>query len=88
MCTRTVMAMQMQLWTSTGEDICCAEHQTGLFFANVFCALRECGTLPSVHVSSERRSIQTVQEEEVQRSPTTSTRWIASRLRFPQSRVW
>ena len=62
-------------------------------FTSVFCALRECGTLPSVHVSSERRSIQTVEEQEeivsmVQRSPTTSTRRIALRLRVPQSRVW
>ena len=61
-------------------------------FTNVFCALCECGTLPSVHVSSERRSIQTVGQEEivsmVQRSPTTSTRRIASSLRVPQSRVW
>jgi len=62
-------------------------------FTNVFCALRECGTLPSLHVSSERRSIQTVEEQEeivsmVQRSPTTSTRRIALRLRVPQSRVW
>jgi hypothetical protein len=32
-CTGTVMAGQMQLWTSTGEDIRCAEHQTGLFLA-------------------------------------------------------
>ena len=45
-------------------------------FTNVLCALRECGTLPSVHVSSERRSIHTVEEQEeivsmVQRSPTT-----------------
>ena len=31
---------------------------------NVFCALGECRTLPSVHVSSERRSIQTVEEQE------------------------
>ena len=55
---------------------------------SVFCALRECGPLPSVHVSSERRSIQTVEEQEeivsmVQRSPTISTR-----LRLLQSRVW
>ena len=62
-------------------------------FTNVFCTLRECGTFPSVHVSSECRSIQTVEEQEeivsmVQRSPTTSTRRIASRLRVPQSRVW
>ena len=60
---------------------------------NVFCALRECGTLPCVHASSERRWIQTVEEQEeivsmVQRSPTTSTRRIASHLRVPQSRVW
>ena len=33
-------------------------------FTNVFCVLRECGTLPSVHVSSERTSIQTVEEQE------------------------
>jgi len=33
-------------------------------FMNVFCALRECRTLPSVHVSSERRSIQKVEEQE------------------------
>jgi len=59
----------------------------------VFRALRECGTLPSVHVSSECRSIQKVEEQEenvgmAQRSPTTRTRWIASRLRVAQSRVW
>jgi len=51
-------------------------------FTNMFCALRECGTLPSVHVSSERRSIQTGEEHEeivskVKRSPTTSTRRIS-----------
>ena len=61
-------------------------------FTNVFSAFRECGTLPSVHVSSERRSTQTVEGQEeivsmVQRSPTTSTRQNASRLRVPQSRV-
>jgi len=32
----TVMAMQMQLWTSTGEDIRSAEHQTGLFLPTCF----------------------------------------------------
>jgi len=62
-------------------------------FTNVLRALCECGTLPSVHVSSERRSIQTVEEQEeivsmAQRSPTTSTRRIASRLRVPHSRMW
>jgi len=33
-------------------------------FTNMICALRECGTLHSLHVSSERRSIQTVEEQE------------------------
>ena len=61
-------------------------------FTNVFCTLRECGTLPSIHVSSERRSIQTVEEQEeivsmVQQSPTTSTHRIVSRLHVPQSCV-
>jgi len=62
-------------------------------FTNVFRALCECGTLPSIHVSSECRSIQTVEEQEeivsmAQQSSTTSTRRIASRLRVPQSHVW
>jgi len=35
-CTGSVMAMQMQLWSSTGEDIRCAEHQTGLFLPTCF----------------------------------------------------
>jgi len=35
-CMGTVMAMQMQLWTSTGGDIRCAEHQTGLFLPTCF----------------------------------------------------
>ena len=55
--------MQIQLRTSTEEDIRYAEHQTELFLPTCFvhCV---CGTLPSVHVSSERRSIQTVEEQE------------------------
>ena len=48
-------------------------------FTNVFRVLRERGALPSAYVSSERRSIQTDEEQEeivsmAQRSPTTSTR--------------
>jgi len=35
-CIGTVMAVQIQLWTSTGEDTRCAEHQTGLFLATRF----------------------------------------------------
>jgi len=62
-------------------------------FTNVLHTLCECGTLPSVHVSSEHRSIQTVEEQEeivsmAQRSPTTSTRRIASRLHVPHSCMW
>ena len=48
-------------------------------FYKVFNTLRECGTLPIAHVSSERARIQNMEEQEnifdmVQRSPTTSTR--------------
>ena len=35
-CTGTVTAMQLQLWTSTREDIRCGEHQTGLFLPTCF----------------------------------------------------
>jgi hypothetical protein len=35
-CTGTVMAMEVQLWTSTGEDILCAEHQAGMFLPTCF----------------------------------------------------
>ena len=35
-CPGTVMAMQMQLWTSTAEDIRCTGHQTGLFLWTCF----------------------------------------------------
>ena len=48
-------------------------------FYKVFNTLRECGTLPSAHVSSERARKLNMEEQEnildmVQRSPTTSTR--------------
>jgi hypothetical protein len=46
-----------------------------------------------VYVSSERRLIQNVEEQDqivsmAQSSPNTSTRRIASRLRVSQTRVW
>ena len=46
-------------------------------FYKVFSTLRECGTLPSAHVSSERTRKQDMEEQEnvldmVQHSPTTS----------------
>ena len=50
----------------------------------MFNTLRERGTLPSVHVSSERVRKQNMEEQEnildmVQRSPTTSTRRLSAR---------
>jgi hypothetical protein len=47
-------------------------------FSKVFNTLRERGTLPSAHVSSEWASKQNIEEEEnildmAQRSPTTNT---------------
>jgi len=48
-------------------------------FYKVFNTLRECGTLPTAHVSSERARKQNMEEQEnipymVQRSPANSTR--------------
>jgi len=53
-------------------------------FSKVFNTLHEFGTLPTAHVASERAR-QQVQEQEnilemVQRSPTTSTRRLSTRL--------
>jgi len=55
--------------------------------------LRECGTLPSAHVSSERARKQNMEEQEnildmVQRSPTTSTRRLSTRIGVSRTRVW
>jgi hypothetical protein len=54
-------------------------------FANVYNKLHETGALPSSHVSSERANEQNVDEVEsilqsVERSPTTSTRRISTRI--------
>jgi len=62
-------------------------------YYKVFNTLRECGTLPSVHVSSERARKQNMEEQEnifdmVQRSPTTSTRRISARIGVSRTRVW
>ena len=62
-------------------------------FSKVFNTLRECGTLPSAHVSSERACQQHVEEEEnilemVQRSHNSSTRKLSTRLSDSQTRVW
>ena len=61
-------------------------------FSEVFNTLRECGTLPSVHAASERARQQYVEEQEnilemVQRSPTTSTRRLSTRLDVSRTRV-
>ena len=61
-------------------------------FSKVFNTLRECGTLPSAHVSSERARKRNMEEQEiifdvVQRSPTTSTRKLSTRLGVSRTRV-
>jgi hypothetical protein len=62
-------------------------------FPTGFNTLRERGTPPSAHVSSERARQQHVEEQEnilemVQRSPTTSTRRLSTRLCVTRLRVW
>ena len=62
-------------------------------FSKVFNTLRECCTLPSAHVSFERARKQNMKEQEnildmVQRSPTTSTRKLSTRLGVSRTRVW
>ena len=62
-------------------------------FHKIFNTLRECGTLPSAPVSSERARQQNVEEQEnilemVQLSPTTSTRRVSTRLGVSRTRVW
>jgi len=62
-------------------------------FSKVFNTLRECGTFPSAHVLSERARKQNMEEQEnildmVQRSPTTSTRSLSTRLGVSRTRVW
>ena len=64
----------------------------GVFY-EVFNTLRECGTLPSAHVSSERARKQNMEEQEnildmVQRSPTTGTRRLSARIGVSRTRVW
>jgi len=59
----------------------------------VFNRLRECGTLPIVHVSSEQARKLNMEEQEnilhmVQRSLTTSTRRLSSRIGVSRTHVW
>ena len=62
-------------------------------FASVYNKLHKNGALPSRHISSERANEQNVDEIEsilqsVERSPTTSTRRISTRIGVPHKRVW
>jgi hypothetical protein len=62
-------------------------------FASVYNKLPETGALPSSHISSKRTNEQNVDEVEnilhsAERSPTTSTRRISSRIGVPHTRVW
>jgi len=62
-------------------------------FASVYNKLCETGALPSSHISSEPANKQNVDEVEsilqlVERSPTTSTRRISTRIGVPHKRVW
>ena len=62
-------------------------------FSKVFNTLRECGRLPSVHVSSERARKQNMEQQEnildmVQRSPATSPRRLSTHLGVSRTRVW
>ena len=61
-------------------------------FDRVFTRLSETGAVPSSHFASERANEQNVNEVEdilhtVERSPSTSTRRIATRLSVPQTRI-
>jgi hypothetical protein len=61
-------------------------------FSKVFCTLRDGGTLPSAHVSSERARHHVEEQENilemVQRSVTKSTRRLSARLGVSRTRVW
>jgi len=62
-------------------------------FYKVFNTLRECGTLPSARVSSERARKQNMEEQEnvldmVQRSPAASTRRLSACIGVSRTRVW
>jgi len=61
-------------------------------FYNLLNTLRECGTLPSDRVSSERAHKQDMEEQEnildmVQRSPTNSTRRLSAHIGDSRTRV-
>jgi len=62
-------------------------------FYKVFNTLRECGTLPSAHVSPERARKQNMEEHKnilnmVQRRTTNSTRRLSASISVSRTRVW
>jgi transcriptional regulator of acetoin/glycerol metabolism len=62
-------------------------------FASVYNKVRETGALPSSHISSELAKEQNVGEvqiilQSVERSPTTRTRRISTRIGVPHTTVW
>jgi len=61
-------------------------------FTGVYQVLRDTGGLPGIRIAGERGVNESVSEEGivrmVHRSPRTSTRRIARRLRVPHTRVW
>jgi len=80
----SAMAVPLLLLKNTVDGILCAEFRIVVFY-KLFNRLRECGTLPSAHVSSKRARKQNMEEQEnilitVQRSPTTSMRRLSARI--------
>jgi len=82
--------------TDAVEEYCRRFHMSRIpdrrVFSKVFNTLRECGTIPSAHVSSERARKQNMEEQEnildmVQLCPTTSTRRLSTRLGVSRTRV-
>jgi len=62
-------------------------------FTSVYNKMRETSSLPNSHISSELANEQNVDEVESilqsgDRSPTTSTRRISTRIGVPHTRVW
>ena len=80
----SAMVVSLLLLKNTVDGFLCAEFRIVVFY-KVFNTLCECGTLPSVYVSSERTRKRNMEEQEnildmVQLSPTTSTRRLSARF--------
>jgi len=80
----SAMAVPLLLLKNAVDGFLYAEFRIVVFY-KVFNTLCECGTLPSVYVSSERTRKRNMEEQEnildmVQLSPTTSTRRLSARI--------